>query len=245
MILVSNGCSHTAGAELEYACQGECYDRAWPKHLADSLGYDHINLAMSGASTNRIVRTTYEFIYDYIKQGKSLKDVFIVILWSGIYRTEVYVDESRSYNYDNNWTPMVVGNDARNKEQFSPSLYYYYKSWTATMTGYQASCEFYIAVTNLQNLLYRYGIKYLFMDAANSGLRTEDIRLDPYRIQINKKYYEGLDEYHNCFTTLCHSNAQKISKYSIDSGFNSHYDEDTHIWFAKHVKYVINKRNIL
>ena len=245
MILVSNGCSHTAGAELEYACQGECYDRAWPKHLADSLGYDHINLSMSGASTNRILRTTYEAIHDWVKKGKSVKDIFVVVLWSGIYRTEVYVDESRYYNYDNNWTPMGVGNDARNKEQFSRSLYYYYKSWTANTTGYQASCEFYIAVTNLQNLLYRYGIKYLFMDAANSGLRTEDIRLDPYRIQINKKYYEGLDEYHNCFTTLCHSNAQKISKYSIDSGFNSHYDEDAQSWFAQHVNKILHKRNVL
>ena len=48
MILVSNGCSHTAGAELEYASQGECYEKAWPKYLADSLGYEHINLSMSG-----------------------------------------------------------------------------------------------------------------------------------------------------------------------------------------------------
>ena len=245
MLLVSNGCSHTAGAELEYASQGDCYEKAWPKHLADSLGYDHINLSMSGASTNRIVRTTYEFIYNWIKQGKSTKDVFIVILWSGVYRTEMYVDESNSYNYDNNWTPMVVGNDARNKKQFSPSLYYYYKSWAANMTGYQASCEFYIAVTNLQNLLYRHGIKYLFMDAANSGLKTGDIRLDPYRIQIDKRYYEGLDEDHNSYTSLCNNSGQKIAQGSIDSGLNSHYDEDAHRWFAKHVKRVINKRNIL
>ena len=123
MLLFSNGCSHTAGAELEYPQQGECYDKAWPKYLSDSLGYDHINLSMSGASTNRIVRTTYEFIYDYIKQGKSLKDLLIIIMWSGIHRTEIYVDESHSYNYDNNWTPMVVGNDIRNKKQFSSSLY--------------------------------------------------------------------------------------------------------------------------
>ena len=245
MLLVSNGCSHTAGAELEYASQGDCYEKAWPKHLADSLGYDHTNLAMSGASTNRIVRTTYEFIYNWIKQGKSTKDVFIVILWSGVYRTEMYVDESNLYNYDNNWTPMVVGNDARNKKQFSPSLYYYYKSWTANMTGYQASCDFYIAVTNLQNLLYRHGIKYLFMDAANSGLKTGDIRLDPYRIQIYKRYYEGLDEDHNCYTSLCNNSGQKIAQGSIDSGLNSHYDEDAQIWFAKYIEKIIYERNIL
>jgi len=140
---------------------------------------------------------------------------------------------------------MVVGNDTRNKKQFSPSLYYYYKSWTANMTGYQASCDFYIAVTNLQNLLHRHGIKYLFMDAANSGLRTGDKRLDPYRIQIDKRYYEGFDDANNCYTNLCNNTNQKIAKGSIDSGFNSHYDEDAQIWFAKYVKKIIHKRNIL
>jgi len=245
MILVSNGCSHTAGAELEYIEQGECYDKAWPKHLSDNLGYDHINLSMSGASTTRIVRTTYEFIHDYIKQRKSFKELFVIIMWPGIYRTEVYVDIDHIYNYDNNWTPMVVGNDTRNKKQFPPSLYYYYKSWTANMTGYQASCDFYIAVANLQNLFYRYGIKYLFLDAANSGLKIGDTRLDPYRLQVDKRYYEGFDEPSNCYTTLCHNSSQKIAKGSIDSGLNSHYDEDAHIWFAKYVKHIINKRNIL
>ena len=245
MLLVSNGCSHTAGAELEYASQGDCYEKAWPKHLADSLGYDHTNLAMSGASTNRIIRTTYEFIYDYIKKGKNFKELFIVILWPGIYRTEVYIEEDRMYNFDNNWTPLIVGNDRQYKKTFSPSLYYYYKSWTANMTGYQASCEFYIAVTNLQNLFYRYGIKYLFMDAANSGLKTIDKRLDPYRVQIDKRYYEGLDEDHNCYTSLCYNSGQKIAQGSIDSGFNSHYDEDAQVWFAKHIEKIIHKRNIL
>ena len=245
MLLLSNGCSHTAGAELEYPQQGDCYDKAWPKHLSYSLGYEHINLSMSGASTNRIVRTTYEFIYNWIKQGKSFKDLLVIIMWSGIHRTEIYVDESHSYNYDNNWTPMVVGNDARNKKQFSRSLYYYYKSWTANITGYQASCEFYIAVTNLQNLLHRYGIKYLFMDAANSGLTTTDKRLNPYRVHIDNKYYDGFDDPKNCYTSLCADTEQKISKYSVDSGFNSHYDADAHIWYAKHIEKIIYERNIL
>ena len=245
MLLVSNGCSHTAGAELEYASQGDCYEKAWPKHLADSLGYENINLSMSGASTNRIIRSTYEFIYDYIKKGKNFKELFIVILWPGIYRTEVYIEEDRMYNYDNKWTPVVVGNDQQYKKTFSSSLYFYYKSCIANITGYQRSCKFYIAVTSLQNLFYRYGIKYLFMDAANSGLTTTDKRLDPYRVHIDKRYYEGLDEDNNCYTTLCINSGQKIAQGSIDSGYHSHYDEDAQIWFAKHVKRIINKRNIL
>ena len=35
MILFANGCSHTAGAEIEYAQQGQCYEKAWPFRLAD------------------------------------------------------------------------------------------------------------------------------------------------------------------------------------------------------------------
>ena len=245
MILVSNGCSHTAGAEIEYSRQGNCYEKAWPKHLSDSLGYDHINLSMAGASTNRIVRTTYEFIYDYMQQGKSTKDLLFVIMWSGIYRTEIYVDTKRTYNYDCKWAHLIVGNDRYYKKEFPASLYYYFKSWTANMTGYQASCEFYIAVTNIQNLLHRYGIKYLFMDAANSGLLTTQLKLDPYRMHIDRRYYEGFDDRNNCYTTLCSENGQKIAQGSIDSGLNSHYDADAHIWWAKHVEKIIHKRNIL
>ena len=62
MILIANGCSHTAGAEIEAPLQGECYEKAWPKKLADSLGTNTINLAVSGASDDRVVRTTIEYI---------------------------------------------------------------------------------------------------------------------------------------------------------------------------------------
>tara|TARA_Y100000389_G_C17416312_1_gene493914 strand:+ start:868 stop:1605 length:738 start_codon:yes stop_codon:yes gene_type:complete len=245
MLLVSNGCSHTAGAELEYPQQGDCYSKAWPKHLADSLGYDHINLSMSGASVARIIRTTYEFIYEWICLGKSTKDLLAVIMWPGIYRTEVYAEQLHNYNFDNNWTPIIIGNDNHYKKRFSPSLYYYYKSWATNITGYQGSCDFYIAVTNLQNLLHRYGIRYLFLDATNSGLLTQHPNLDCYRIHIDKRYYEGFDDSENCYINLCNKTNQKISKYSVDSGFNSHYDEDAQVWYANHVNHVIHKRNIL
>ena len=55
MKLVANGCSHTSGAEIEYASQNKCHDKAWPKHLANLLGYDHVNLSMSGASSHRVI----------------------------------------------------------------------------------------------------------------------------------------------------------------------------------------------
>ena len=242
MLLVANGCSHTAGAELEWATQGDCYEKAWPKHLSDSLGYSHINLSMAGASNARVLRTTYEFIYDYKKQGKDFKQLLFVILWPGLHRTEVYCDKDYLHAHDNNWTPIVVGNDACYKEFFSHSLYHYYKAWSVISTPYQSSCDFYQTTLNLQNLFNRYNIKYLFMDSTR---RTTIKELSYYTAHIDRKYYEGFDEISNCYATLCSENGQKISKYSVDSGFNSHYDEDAHIWFAQHVNCILHKRNIL
>ena len=43
---------------MEYPSQSKCYDKAWPKHLDDKLGYQHVNLSDSGASSHRVVRTT-------------------------------------------------------------------------------------------------------------------------------------------------------------------------------------------
>ena len=60
MILIANGCSHTAGAEIEAPLQGHCYKKAWPKKLADSLTFKHVNLALYGATDDRVARTTIE-----------------------------------------------------------------------------------------------------------------------------------------------------------------------------------------
>ena len=47
MFLLANGCSHTAGAEIEYPRQPRCYHKAWPKHLADLFNCEHENLSNS------------------------------------------------------------------------------------------------------------------------------------------------------------------------------------------------------
>ena len=47
MILVTNGCSHTCGAEMTYPTERACYEKAWPKYLADLIGCKHDNLADS------------------------------------------------------------------------------------------------------------------------------------------------------------------------------------------------------
>lgn len=95
-ILLANGCSHTAGCEIEYKRQPECFDKAWPKFLADKLGYDHINLAKGGSSNYRIIRTTQNWIIKNVLLDKTYKseDVCVIIMWSGFDRKEVYFHDT-------------------------------------------------------------------------------------------------------------------------------------------------------
>ena len=55
MLLLANGCSHTAGAEIEFEWQDNCYEKAYPKWCADALGWEYKNIADSGASQERII----------------------------------------------------------------------------------------------------------------------------------------------------------------------------------------------
>ncbi len=61
-LLIANGCSHTAGAEIEYEMQGECYNRAWPKKFGDSLGVVGTN-----GSTLVIVGETFDGLKIFFK----------------------------------------------------------------------------------------------------------------------------------------------------------------------------------
>ena len=247
MILVANGCSHTAGAELEFPQQGQCYEKAWPKHLGEMLGYDSINLSMSGASNHRVVRTTFEYLHKhYVENNGSFDDLFFVILWPGMFRTEIYnaTDTSKRQYYDNNWCPLVTGNDKGYKQTLSSGDYTYYRSWVTTMTLHQMSIDFQLAVIQLQTMFQKYGIKYVFWNASCTGFSRQP-EYEPYALHINPKRYPKMYDTSFCFTELCDKSNQKIAQPSIESGFASHYDEDAHRWFADFIFNYISKNKLL
>ena len=80
MMLLSNGCSHTSGAELDESNTDFCYEKAWPKYLANLLDFKNVNLARSGSSNDRILRTTYSWISNYLSAEKNPANLFVVIL---------------------------------------------------------------------------------------------------------------------------------------------------------------------
>ena len=246
MILVANGCSHTAGAEIEHPQQGDCYEKAWPSHLGNLLNYDSINLSMSGASCHRVVRTTFEYLDVYAeKYNYDYKNLFFVIMWPGWYRTEIHTGEINKYNFfDNNWCPLVIGNDERYKETLTNNDYVYYKSWVNSLDRYHHIVDYCNDIILLQNTLQKYGIKYLFWNASCITL-DRDPAYKPWLSHINPKRFPHLYNSEHCFTELCRLSGQNIAQPSIDSGFASHYDEEAHKWFANYLYNYLTKNNLL
>ena len=165
MILVANGCSHTAGAEMEYPSQRRCYSKAWPKHLADRLGWEHVNLSDSGASGHRVVRTTIRYMIDQFKLKNNLKDHLFIINWPGAHRTEMKIPQNanayeKSLFYDDSWLPLVVGNDESYRGTFSKRLYNWYQLWVINSEPVAPRMDYLHEIIQLQNLFITYKIKF-------------------------------------------------------------------------------------
>ncbi|MDC3304978.1 hypothetical protein OAV13_00490 [bacterium] len=239
MILIANGCSHTAGAEIEEPLQGECYDKAWPKKLADSLAFKHVNLAISGASDDRVVRTTLEYISKLKKSHKfNPRKIFVAINWPGLHRTELYQtsDEEPGF-WDDGWMPMVIGNEETYKTQCSQSAFAFYKTWVIRQNNHQATIKFYSNILLLQNLLIANNIKYLFW---NSSMTVPD-NFPHYLNEINHKRFPHILEKEKCFTEMLELNGFKHSLFAKWG----HYGEDAQEWFADFLKTYITKNKLL
>ena len=93
------------------------------------MGYKSINLAVSGASDDRVVRTTIEYLGKLKKSPNyNPSKVFVVISWPGLYRTEVYQTEPDEAGFwDDGWMPMVVGNEETYRQQCSKMALYIIK----------------------------------------------------------------------------------------------------------------------
>ena len=77
MLLYTIGDSFTYGTELD-----EPEKQAWPRLVADRLGYKLVNLAKPGASNDYIIRTTVEFL-------ETRTPDIAIIAWTTPHRLEI------------------------------------------------------------------------------------------------------------------------------------------------------------
>jgi len=156
--LLANGCSHTAGAEIEYPLQDKSYINAWPRWLADDMGWDWVNLAESASSNEQIRRTTLEWIIEKVELTKRYRpeELVVMIMWAGFNRFEAW---------DNKLKRLRSFSGQFDSKYLSVELKEYIKYRTLiddqSATEYKNLFDVYLTARYLESL----GIKYYFMNA--------------------------------------------------------------------------------
>jgi hypothetical protein len=112
--LYSNGCSFTAGSELEFdpAVSGELavHDRAavlahqqryaWPRVLGNLAGFDLVvNEAMGAGSNARAVRMTIGFVARYLRDGGEPRNLLVCVGITDLKRSERWEEEDGGVDF--------------------------------------------------------------------------------------------------------------------------------------------------
>lgn len=81
--------------------------RIWPTILAQRLGYDNINLAWPARSNDGIYESTVSYIIsNYIKPGRSVNDLLVVIGWSSPERKDLMISAANTTYLQTIWPAM-------------------------------------------------------------------------------------------------------------------------------------------
>ena len=160
MILV-NGCSHTAGSEIEFYMQSECRDKAWPAHLGQLMSQDVVNISLEGSGNERISRTTMEWLIKNVQLNQTYKpeDITVIVMWSGFDRFEEWNDGVRQF--------VSSQSDEFYSDKY-PEMEQYAKLKTVINTWASNEYKNLIMVLNLAIFLEHMGIKYYFLNGVHS-----------------------------------------------------------------------------
>lgn len=127
---------------------------AWPYLVHKKLNFEEcINYGWPGASTDRIVRTTYQYIHNYLSGNRNINDLFVIICWTNENRHETYIE--------NRWVDILPGtitmSAACNKMINLSRLF------TETIWGTNANrINVFNKILSCQYMLEFYKIKYMF-----------------------------------------------------------------------------------
>jgi hypothetical protein len=238
--LVVNGCSHAAGSDidpLDVEPSGWSAHRAFGKHLADSLGWDYVNIAMPGGSNERIVRTTIEWV-GQASRDPSQPPPFVLVMWTGHARFEVYDDRRCCWL---NLCPGIEATPYFDDYSFELQRYFRYHVLVRT-TRTETATRFWLDVVLLQSYLEAKGIDYLFCNGYQSLDNGADFEV--FARQLNRRrYYEPFDNSRSFWWQLKHDGyrVRVPPDGVVPRGFQGHYGEDGHRRWADRMLEVLEQ----
>jgi hypothetical protein len=185
-ILLTNGCSFVNGAGLQ-----DRESERWSYHLAKKLNMEDINLSSEGASNDRILRTTIE----WLKENKDkLSDVLVVIGWTQMTRTEFFNDVIGKWE-NQNFLSFGDGSEDYYGEQ--SKVKHIHKSpddtWWRVYLKYYFSMEqrynsFFNSILYSQSIFKSFGIDYIYFASFDNELEKisfEDLIDEKHIIRDN------------------------------------------------------------
>jgi hypothetical protein len=184
-LLIANGCSHTAGSEIDPNNLKVCFEKAWPRWVAEHYGMDYLNLAQGGNGNEQISRTTTITISKLLHAGKDPKDILVAVLWSGFDRYEYWDPDKqihKSFSYNTHRSPYSpkepVSSYIKFRSLVEPENYSNYKNL--------------YYVWQLSVFLSSLGIKYYFGNALQNFIPLPLFKASDNLI---KEYSELLELY--------------------------------------------------
>ena len=205
-MLYANGCSWTAGADLE-----DPSNTAWPILLSKKMEVDVFNAGLGGGSNDRILRTTIQFTKDWMETNNPT-ELFVGIMWTSMYRTEVPFEENKNLHYE----AIQFGN---------PWYTGYWKEYKDNWVHKHVIDEdqlFQYSKTVISLWLYlkHHNIPFLFMDSFNSV--SYSTALSAYLgVHDDSRIDQSFGEY--------------ISKNKLKLGKTNHPLEDAHAGWATYL----------
>jgi len=191
-LLYANGCSWTAGNGIQEDKNFEPGKRldeyAWPKVLADKLGYEVTNSSEGAGSNQRIVRTTVNFVKTIPESQR--KDVLVVIGWTTPERGEIYLsDEHVQYPGWYKFNAAQKFSDQFHPSTIVPKEYVkkiddYQRMYVEHVHSQHANLVNYFQQKYLlANLLQNLGIKHCFFNSLPGIWHPDQTMMNFYKEQ--------------------------------------------------------------
>lgn len=207
MILYTNGCSMTEGAELE-----EPKKYSWPTCLANSLNRQVVNQGCSGGSNERILRTSISWLSKYLNNKKDPMNLFVVIGWTSFSRVE-YIVNGNWFNFLPKQPPLP--------KHIQPIQDFYAKYIIDELRDNTYSI---LNILSMQSWLKVNNISYLFFDALHGSYNKKYEDVQQMMDQVDVKRYYTFDNHYYCMWSFCDNYARGLEGHPLEKGHQAWAD---------------------
>lgn len=162
-IFYINGCSHSCGNEISYPRSFRTQfdlDNCFGGLIAQKYGLPHHNDAWPSQSNKAIYSSSVFSLLKLLELYKG-SEIFVLIGWSGYWRTEIV--------YDDKLYRIFVNLPLDDKPKY---IQKFYKSWIMRSNDDVHTNDFSLWYFAMKNFLDQYKIDHLFFNAVNSIVET-------------------------------------------------------------------------